>query len=112
MTTHVVKANPEWFPHYFDGTKPFSIRVNDRDYQDGDLFHVREWGGALVDDSTHLDNGYTGREGLCRIVKVWHGLHPNAGVVHLTLEVIESPEVVEDSHHERKTKPPTKTEAD
>lgn len=57
MKPEVVHGLKIW-PHYFEavrnGTKTFEYRVNDRDYQVGDILHLQEW-----DDITRK---YTGRE--------------------------------------------------
>ncbi len=61
MKTHEVKCWPEFFQAMADGFKQFDCRMNDRDYQVGDVVVQREWspGGP----ATQRDRGeYTGRE--------------------------------------------------
>lgn len=79
MTTHSVKATVAWFPHYLDGSKPFSVRRNDRDYQAGDLLSVYEWEPVTSTE--------TGRWALFRIAAVWDSLPAlDAGHCILTLK--------------------------
>lgn len=43
MKTHNLKCDPEFFPAVVDGSKPFEIRENDRDYDVGDLLVLNEY---------------------------------------------------------------------
>ena len=49
---HNLKTLPEYFEAQLQGTKPFEVRRNDRDYRAGDTLHLQEWEPI---------NGYTGR---------------------------------------------------
>jgi len=54
MTRHELKIWPEYFEAIWEYKKTFELRVNDRNYQVGDLLHLREW-----DPEVKM---YTGRE--------------------------------------------------
>lgn len=43
MKTHDLKCDPEFFTAVQDGTKPFEIRENDREYEVGDLLMLHEY---------------------------------------------------------------------
>lgn len=43
MKTHELKCWPEYYELCLSGAKPFEIRLNDRDYQQGDSIFMREW---------------------------------------------------------------------
>src|SRR5262249_5333552 len=66
MTMHELKSWPDFFESLFNGSKTFDLRLNDRDYQVGDVLHLREW-----DDRTQQ---YTGRECFRRITYVFDGI--------------------------------------
>ena len=43
MQEHIVKCWPEFFERAWRGEKPFELRKNDRDYQQGDRITLQEW---------------------------------------------------------------------
>lgn len=47
---HDLKILPKYFTDVISGKKKFELRLNDRDFQVGDIFIMREWYG-----------GYTGK---------------------------------------------------
>lgn len=49
---HSLKTFPEYFNAVENGTKPFEVRKNDRNYQVGDTLHLQEYSNGA----------YTGRE--------------------------------------------------
>ena len=49
---HYLKTLPEYFNAVENGTKPFEVRKNDRNYQVGDTLHLQEYSNGA----------YTGRE--------------------------------------------------
>ena len=42
---HDLKILPEYFDDVQSGRKKFGLRKNDRNYQAGDIFVLREWNG-------------------------------------------------------------------
>jgi hypothetical protein len=74
---HELKTWPEFFSAILDGRKPFEIRENDRDFDVGDVLHLREWEPDRC--------AYTGRETRVRVTYfvgrgAW-GLPPNLCVM-------------------------------
>ena len=53
MTVHKLKIEPRYFAAVMNGTKPFEIRKNDRNYKVGDFLALEEW--------VQKDQQYTGR---------------------------------------------------
>ncbi len=43
MNIHKLKSWPEYFNHLLFGNKSFEIRVNDRNFQNGDYLQLQEW---------------------------------------------------------------------
>lgn len=52
--THELKCDRQFFEHVLDGSKPFEIRFNDRNYDVGHTLYLREW--------NPINETYTGRE--------------------------------------------------
>ncbi len=59
MKTHVVKIWPDYFHAVKAKTKTFEIRVNDRNYNPGDVIILREW-----DPKTRKYTGRKSRHGI------------------------------------------------
>lgn len=69
---HDIKCWPEFFKGILDGSKPFEIRVNDRNYALGDFVTIREW---LPHQARYTDRTHVGR-----ITYLMHGTGAN-GIV-------------------------------
>ena len=65
MTTHKLKVWPEYFKALKDGTKTFDVRLNDRNFQIGDLLILQEWNPPT--------KSYTGQEIERKIVYILGG---------------------------------------
>lgn len=68
MTEHDLKCHPEPFQAIVDGNKPWELRKNDRDFQVGDVLHLREWdpteqwvAAGLPGTRKKVHGQYTGR---------------------------------------------------
>lgn len=62
---HELKCWQPFFQEILDGIKPFELRRNDRDFQTGDILHLREY--------EHVSCTYTGRETKVRITCIVPG---------------------------------------
>lgn len=69
MRVHELKTWPKHFLHVYMGTKRFEVRNNDRDFQVGDLLHLREWEPSLM---YGVDSGgeYTGRSCVAKVLYI------------------------------------------
>lgn len=76
--THHLKTKPEYFQAVIDGKKTFEIRLNDRDFKQGDSVILEEYtgkeiiprcgksGGSLIDEFCEaFELGYCRRNGKC-----------------------------------------------
>lgn len=63
VTTHELKILPKWFMDVALWKKDFEIRKNDREFEVGDILHLKEWNGTE----------YTGRGIRRRIKYIYHG---------------------------------------
>ena len=70
---HQLKTWPEFFRHIQSGNKTFEIRVNDRDFQVGDILHLQEWDPEI--------RTYTGKMVSRRITYMTNWFQPNGYVV-------------------------------
>ena len=61
MKFHYKKILPEYFEPLVKGRKPFEIRLNDEDYQEGDYVELMEYDGI----------DYTGAISLIRIKEIF-----------------------------------------
>jgi hypothetical protein len=59
MTHHILKTHPEPFEALWSRVKPFEFRRNDRDFQVGDSFVLKEFVPDLVPDE--IGGCFTGR---------------------------------------------------
>lgn len=64
MAVHKLKTWSEYFSPIHKGDKTFDLRVNDRDYQDGDILLLQEW---------NEHTGFTGREITVVVTYLLHG---------------------------------------
>lgn len=65
MRTHELKTWPDYFYRIFSGQKRFEVRKQDRDFQIGDILHLREY-----DPGTET---YTGRSVRAEITYILSG---------------------------------------
>lgn len=85
MTEHDLKCWPEFFQPLIEGRKPFDYRLNDRDFQVGDVLHQREFVPPSSDDEqddNYAPGYYTGRHIYHRVIYMLDvdKLGPAAGV--------------------------------
>lgn len=81
---HELKTQPQYYGSIVDGSKPFECRLNDRDFQEGDVLVLREWNPVM--------EAYTGNETRRRVTYVlrdFPGVEP--GYVVMGLEANDAP---------------------
>ncbi|MCK5127691.1 MAG: DUF3850 domain-containing protein [candidate division Zixibacteria bacterium] len=82
---HELKTDQLTFLHSFAGTKPWEIRLNDKDFRVGDILLLREtvYSGQEMKDGKPLE--YTGRELMRRIDYILDGYGLNENLVVMTV---------------------------
>ena len=74
MRVHELKTDPLPFSDCFDSKKLFEIRFNDRDFQEGDILHLRETTESAEDMLINdLPIFHTGRELIFRVTHILKG---------------------------------------
>jgi Domain of unknown function (DUF3850) len=66
MKIHELKTLPEFYTDVFEGRKKFEMRINDRDYNCGDVLHLREY----VPETSLTAAYYTGNECLVKVTYI------------------------------------------
>jgi len=73
-----LKILPEYYAAVLEGTKRFEVRLDDRDYQVGKVYWLREWVPAVARCAEGIlgqdDSHYTGRSMLVVINYVLRGV--------------------------------------
>jgi len=62
---HDLQTHPEPFQAVWDGQKTYEVRVNDRNFQAGDILFLREWNWAQL--------CFTGREAVAEVTYLTRG---------------------------------------
>lgn len=86
---HELKTWPIAFQAIVDGRKRHEVRVNDRDFKEGDELLLREFNDGKCAMNLFAARGYTGREQRVRVTYItpggaW-GLPPNICVMSIEL---------------------------
>jgi hypothetical protein len=88
-TTHRIKCEAAYFDSVEDGSKPFEVRLNDRNYQVGDTLElVRSNNGAFGKDAPTL------RRRVTYVLDKFKGLQPGFVVLGLGRTEAEISEVM------------------
>lgn len=91
MKIHVLKTDPEHFSESMNGNKSCELRLDDRNYQNGDYLMLRETRYNHYNMSAGMPLKYTGRFILAKITNKFYdvslGLH--IGWCLLSIKVIE-----------------------
>ena len=65
---HAIKIQPQYFDDVISGKKQFEIRLNDREYQEGDYLALNEW-----EQTSSVGGHYTGRSCLVLVDYILYG---------------------------------------
>ncbi|QBX06732.1 RNA-binding protein [Burkholderia phage BcepSaruman] len=90
-TLHDVKSHPRPFQDVWDGNKRAEVRVNDRDYGQGDALLIREYDPGPRPWDRH-SAFYTGREIVAIITHVQQGYGLPPDLVVLSIDVVDRQE--------------------
>ena len=77
MTIHEIKIEPEYFEKVGSGLKTFEVRIEDRNYQNGDVLVLREWRNQM----------YTGRRIEATITDVYRGEYCREGYCLISFQL-------------------------
>jgi hypothetical protein len=78
MKTHDLKIYPIYFKDVFLNLKQFEVRLNDRDYQEGDNLNLREW-----DPVSETYTGLTVKRKIFNIYQNLPGLQPGFVIMQI-----------------------------
>lgn len=85
-TTHELKTDPEVFEDIVEGIKKCEIRLNDRNYREGDLLSLRETQYSYAEMQAGASLIYTGRVYTALVTHVQSGYGLKEGHVALSIE--------------------------
>ncbi|MBR3591615.1 MAG: DUF3850 domain-containing protein [Clostridia bacterium] len=72
---HAIKIQPPYFDDVISGKKQFEIRLNDREYQEGDYLALNEW-----EQTSSVGGHYTGRSCLVYVDYILYGAKLGIGL--------------------------------
>ena len=72
---HAIKIQPPYFDDVISGKKLFEIRLNDREYQEGDYLALNEW-----EQTSCVGGHYTGRSCLVLVDYILYGAQLGIGL--------------------------------
>lgn len=73
MTEHEIKAWPEFYTPVERGEKTLELRLNDRNYQVGDVLLLREYEPLTTSHTNQFTAFYTGRSSRYLVTHIIHG---------------------------------------
>ena len=80
MKIHALKCWPEYYQAIIDGKKKFEYRINDRDFQVGDMLRLKEWSPAT--------DRYTGRKCVVSVDYILPMIdHPTAPTAYIIMSI-------------------------
>lgn len=88
MKMHEIETINPYFSDTWNGDKPVEVRLNDRNYQEGDILWLREFD---PEEAEIVGTGYSGREIISRVSKIlikentFSGLTPGYIMMGITI---------------------------